>query len=212
MRNKFPVYATILAISFIILTVLVQLGIFNGLDLSITRLSQNIIPRSFDLPFSVFSLIGKVEIVGITLLLLVAMVKGLNKLLVLFLFGLDILIEYLIKLFVVQNPPPIEFLRTVNLFGVPTDRLPHGTYAYPSGHAARIAFLSALAFYVIWENENMSRGLKYILTGGVILFDFIMFGSRIYLGEHWTTDVIGGVILGLGLFLIGIYFSRRLSN
>ncbi len=210
MKDKLSLTLLILFLLFGILSLLVQSGLFLNTDLYITIGIQKIIPRAFDLPLSLFSLLGSAEIVSLIFLILLLISKNLNKLLVLSLYVLTGVIELIGKTIISQEAPPISFLRTYQFFEVPSGSIAGHFFSYPSGHSARSAFVSTFLLFIIWENKKLSRKLKYTLTTCVILFDFIMFGSRVYLGEHWITDVIGGAILGFSLFLAGFFFSRRL--
>jgi undecaprenyl-diphosphatase len=80
--------------------------------------------------------------------------------------------------------------------------------SYPSGHAiASIAVLFTVAYLL--ERE---KGWKwpYAVLG---LMAVITMWSRLYLGVHWPTDVIGGGLMGavwLGATMVG--FARRSSQ
>jgi len=203
--------SAILLLLFGILTFFVQKNVLVGFDLSTTVRLQRIIPDFLILPFSVFSLLGTVEIASVVLLILLFKLKKLDKLVFLFLFGLTGVFELLGKLFISQIGPPIQFLKTTKFFEVPSDYIPHDFFSYPSGHAMRTSFISAVLLLIIWQSKKLNKNQKIILCLIVGIFDLLMFISRIYLGEHWTSDVLGGLILGFGLFFLGAYFSRRFS-
>jgi membrane-associated phospholipid phosphatase len=66
--------------------------------------------------------------------------------------------------------------------------------SFPSGHtAAAAALCGALAFLL---SRDRGRGTQAAIwaTAGVIVV--LVAVSRIYLGAHWLTDVVGGAVLG----------------
>ncbi len=88
-------------------------------------------------------------------------------------------IEIALKTFVPQPVPPRELSRTVEL--VPFVHVAFAG-AFPSGHVARTAFLAGVA-----------RVPKWLALGGVA----VMMLTRVYLADHWPSDVLGGLLLGL---------------
>ena len=94
------------------------------------------------------------------------------------LIAMVVAIETVLKILVPQTPPPPELSRSIQF--LPFLESPTA-YSFPSGHVARVAFL-ALAFGWRWP----------IALASV----FVMAITRVYLGEHWPSDVIGGWVLG----------------
>lgn len=73
-------------------------------------------------------------------------------------------------------------------------------YSFPSGHAtiATVFLLSSIIFLAPYIKRTFSSNLFIIITS--IIFPLVAF-SRIYIGAHWTSDVIAGVILGAICFI-----------
>ena len=66
--------------------------------------------------------------------------------------------------------------------------------AFPSGHAAQsVAFYAILAIVL---GAGRSPRAKTVLWSVAALVALAVGGSRIYLGAHWLTDVLGGYALG----------------
>jgi membrane-associated phospholipid phosphatase len=82
--------------------------------------------------------------------------------------------------------------------------LHHETSAsYPSGHA-----MFAVVVYGLWSyyiaTSNLARPLRAILAALVALWGIGVIWSRLSLGAHYVTDVIGGVLFGIAMLAIAV--------
>lgn len=103
----------------------------------------------------------------------------------LFLF-VAVAIEFALKLVLSHPAPPDERVRTVAL--VPFFHVPL-VNSFPSGHVLRTTFLAAIV-----------RGIPGWISVTLVV---LMFASRVYLGEHWLSDCIGGLVIGLVVAGVG---------
>lgn len=70
------------------------------------------------------------------------------------------------------------------------------SFSFPSGHAMGSMMLYGTLIFLasqIFDNKNWQRALQIFL--GVLIFTIGL--SRIYLGVHFPTDILGGWLLGL---------------
>ncbi len=68
-------------------------------------------------------------------------------------------------------------------------------FSFPSGHVIFATVLFGTTFWVVWTvwSSSLLRNAVLVLLAGLVL---LMGPSRIYLGEHWPTDVLGAYCLG----------------
>ncbi len=103
--------------------------------------------------------------------------------------GIDVLVKDL-----VQRPRPVSSL--VHVFAAIT------SYSFPSGHvmfySVFFGFVGFLVFTLL--KPSLKRSLLLALLGSLIALIGV---SRIYLGEHWASDVLGAYLLG-SLTLVAI--------
>ena len=76
-------------------------------------------------------------------------------------------------------------------------------YSFPSGHSTSAVVLYGFIFYYLWKRAKTRAMKNVILAIGALLILAIGF-SRIYLGVHFFSDVLGGYILGIIWLCAGI--------
>ncbi|MDO8658472.1 MAG: phosphatase PAP2 family protein [Candidatus Levybacteria bacterium] len=203
MRRKLTIsfLGIIVFLLFVFFSYLVHKDIFTQFDFNITVKLQDNISRRFDELFSSFSLIGSVEFVSLFLIALLIIRRRLIGIFILFFYASIHLFELYGKIFVSHPGPPFMFFRNNIDISFPSSYIKTG-FSYPSGHSARTAFISMVIFLMVLRSKRLSNTHKMIILLGLAIFDITMFVSRIYLGEHWATDVIGGAFLGASLGLL----------
>ena len=77
--------------------------------------------------------------------------------------------------------------------------------SFPSGHVANAATLAALLAIILWRWWVVAAGSVYVV---------LMALSRTYLGAHWVSDTVGGLLIGAGVALIvwAPFANRMLSE
>jgi undecaprenyl-diphosphatase len=147
---------------------------------------------ALDVVMVLVSLLGSVEVTTIVMLALVVVPMWRRRrfsavaLLPLVAFVVIIGIELTGKTLIRQPVPPETLNRGGHsLIGVAT------AYSFPSGHMLRATLVYGL-LTLRWLRRGADLSWLWVCAAGIWLIGF----SRVYLGQHWPTDVAGGILLG----------------
>ena len=80
-------------------------------------------------------------------------------------------------------------------------------YAFPSGHALIVSANAAVAL-ALFRFTRMQRIISILLAFEAAIVCI----SRIYVGAHYPLDVIGGVLLGVGIAFILIGSEKKIDT
>lgn len=98
---------------------------------------------------------------------------------------------------IVRRPRP-NVLRLVSESG----------YSFPSGHSMISVAFYGLVIYFVYKNIN-NKYLKWVLISLLSLLILTIGFSRIYVGVHYFTDVVGGFFLALAYLIVYIYIYNK---
>jgi undecaprenyl-diphosphatase len=104
--------------------------------------------------------------------------------------ALTVLVKHL-----VQRQRPVSFFR-----------VPESGYSFPSGHTLGATCIAVAAGYFLWRS-GWGSGAKVTLTLALVAAVALVAGSRLVLGVHYPTDVLGGVLLG-GAWMAALVAAR----
>jgi len=189
-------------LGFSTLTVVVETTPLLPIDLEITRAIQSIDAPAFDLLMRLVSWAGFLPqsviitlLIGFTLYVFGFRWESIIALLTALVSGMtNETVKYLI-----QRPRPAADL--VDVFEVLS------SYSFPSGHVMFYVSLFGFVWYAAHTmlKRSLIRSLLLVFFGVLISLVGV---SRIYLGQHWASDVLGAYLLG-GLILLGMILFHR---
>lgn len=82
-----------------------------------------------------------------------------------------------------------------------------GWYSFPSGHATLAPLVFGLGV-LIWAAPR-SRATRITLVAAAALLSALISFSRTYLGAHWPSDGVGGLLLGTGWAALWVWWWER---
>ena len=98
---------------------------------------------------------------------------------------------------ILRRPRPTEF-RLINETG----------YSFPSGHAMVSMAFYGFLIYLIYKNIKN----KYLKTILIIILSLLIIAigiSRIYLGVHYVSDIIGGFLISISYLILYIKLINK---
>ncbi|MCO4847155.1 MAG: LssY C-terminal domain-containing protein [Yoonia sp.] len=111
---------------------------------------------------------------------------------------------------VIGNQLTVTLLK--NIFARPRPEMAvyvESSFSFPSGHsAASVAFFGFVTYVVI--REHIGWVVTSFVTGASLIF--LIGLSRIYLVEHYLSDVLNGYLVGALWMLLGIFLAQWLTT
>jgi undecaprenyl-diphosphatase len=198
--NKRIIGSIILGVLFVILTILIITNNINGFDTSIYKLvtlkMNNIITNIYKVFTFLGSTIFMVSFCTVLFFLFIILKKKNISFILASSLIISTIFNNVIKL-IIRRPRP-EVLKLVV----------EKSFSFPSGHTmAAVTMYGMLLFVLLRTNGN--KKIKSIIGSILIVLPIIIAISRIYLGAHFASDVIGGAIFSSMLLLIETYIIDK---
>lgn len=189
-----------LSILFIILTILVKMNLTTSIDNYIYKIITFRINDNLTNIYKIITFFGStlfiVSLCVIFFILFIYYKKKNYSFIISGVLIISTIINNLIKIIIQRERPEVLQLVT------------ESSYSYPSGHSmASVSMYGILLYLVIKSKWNKKIKIPLIILLSILP---ILVGiSRIYLGAHFVTDVIGAFIVSIIFILIEVYFIEK---
>ena len=132
---------------------------------------------------------GAIFLIGLSITLAIIIKNKKIGILIWVNIAISTLLNQILK-FIIQRPRPTEF-RIIDERG----------YSFPSGHSMVSATFYGFLIYLIYKNVK-NKYLKYSLIIMLVILILLIGTSRIYLGVHYTSDVLAGFLIAISYLII----------
>ena len=199
--KKSIIISGIYLVLFLIIMIFVVLGYTTNIDTFIYKLVTSNMNDYLTSFYKFITFFGSTKfMISLCIILLVIFILVKKKW-----YGINIVIGLIsstivnnvVKVLISRERPDV--LKLVN----------ESTYSFPSGHTMASVMMYGIIIYYIYRSK-LNKYLKWLLISIFGLLILLIMISRIYLGAHYVTDVVGGLLLSL--FLLNLLIKIKITE
>ena len=187
---------SIFLILFLVTMIMLLLNKVSFLDDYIYKIIYGLRNNIWDFIFINITKMGNTTIILLIIIVILLKMNHKNQEILSFTAIITVLSNQIIKN-IIKRPRP-NHIRLIK----------QGGYSFPSGHAMiSIAVYGFLLYYI---QTNCKNKKQKILLSVLLTILILMIGcSRVYVGVHYPTDIIGGYCLSIYILKMVIYFYQK---
>lgn len=198
MKDKKNIIIIVLSLLFIVLCILVKLDLLSNIDESVYKFITSNMNDTTTNIYKVITFFGStIFMVGLCVLLLVLFIilkKNIYGYIISGTLIFSTIMNNVIKV-IIRRERPIYML------------VKETTFSFPSGHTMASVSMYGILIYLI-NKSNTNKKLKIILSIILGMIPLMVATSRIYLGAHYFSDILGAIMLATIVLLISIKYIK----
>lgn len=198
MKDKKNNIIIVLSLLFIVLCILVKLDLLSNIDESVYKFITSNMNDTTTNIYKVITFFGStIFMVGLCVLLLVLFIilkKNIYGYIISGTLIFSTIMNNVIKVIIRRERPIYMIVRET-------------TFSFPSGHTMASVSMYGILIYLI-NKSNMNKKLKIILSIILGMIPLMVATSRIYLGAHYFSDILGAIMLATIVLLISTKYIK----
>lgn len=198
MKDKKNIIIIVLSLLFIVLCILVKLDLLSNIDESVYKFITSNMNNTTTNIYKVITFFGStIFMVGLCVLLLVLFIiikKDIYGYIISGTLIFSTIMNNVIKVIIRRERPIYMIVRET-------------TFSFPSGHTMASVSMYGILIYLI-NKSNMNKKLKIILSIILGMIPLMVATSRIYLGAHYFSDILGAIMLATIVLLISTKYIK----
>lgn len=198
MKDKKNIIIIVLSLLFIVLCILVKLDLLSNIDESVYKFITSNMNDTTTNIYKVITFFGStIFMVGLCVLLLVLFIilkKNIYGYIISGTLIFSTIMNNVIKV-IIRRERPIYML------------VKETTFSFPSGHTMASVSMYGILIYLI-NKSNTNKKLKIILSIILGMIPLMVATSRIYLGAHYFSDILGAIMLATIVLLISTKYIK----
>lgn len=202
-KSRHFLFTLLLILAFVLLAIFVGNNPINDFDISISHFVQQFHSPTLDKLMIWISAFGNVSIAFASMVitaLLFFIFKYKREALFVMAISFTGLVTFSLKLLFSRPRPTAEHVTLIESYK---------NHSFPSGHTLSYVVFFGFIIFLMQQLKTIPQYLRIIIS----VFAYFMFIvgpiSRIYLGAHWFTDIVGGLLIGLLYLQYLIFFYRH---